>query len=208
LAEFVVRAVHQDGLDQAGLASSSSVSASGWGVVGAGGTTAKNDMAVRIAPRDDSGGGTVEIDARKVCGWAAALMALIAVAMEPSVPFLKPSGIERPEPSAVGLRLGGAGADGGPADEVGDVLGVMGSSSSVASGEAKIQHVAQERAREAQAGGDVVRTVKMRIHDQAFQPTVVRGFSKYTRITIITRSDTSRASGTVSRRSRDRRQRR
>jgi hypothetical protein len=99
---------------------------------------------------------------RKVWDCAAALMALVAEAMDPSVPFLKPRGH-----LPVGLRLGGAGADGGPADQVGDVLRRDGIEQLGGRGQAEVEHVAQEGAGEPQAGGDVVRTVEVRIHHEA-----------------------------------------
>jgi len=51
-----------------------------------------------------------------------------------------------------------------------------------------------KRAAEAQAGGDVVRAVEMRVHHQPLPADSGARLSKYTRITIITRSATSRAS--------------
>jgi hypothetical protein len=68
----------------------------------------------------------------------------------------------------VGLGFGGAGADGTPADEVGDVLRRDGIEKLGGGGQAEVEHVAQEGAAEAEAGGDVVRAVEVRVHDEAF----------------------------------------
>ena len=51
-------------------------------------------------------------------------------------------------------------------------------------GESFAQHADQRLAREQQALADVVAAVDVGVVDQPFQPTVVRGFSKYTRITM------------------------
>jgi hypothetical protein len=100
---------------------------------------------------------------RKVCGCAAALMALMAVG---AVLEAERHGKARGH-LPVRLRLRGARTDGRPADEVGDVLRRDGVEQLRRGGQAEIEHIAQERAGEAQAGADVVRAVEMRIHDQA-----------------------------------------
>ena len=54
---------------------------------------------------------------------AAERIASMAIWTLPEVPFLKPTGQERPRGQlAVHLALGGARADGAPADQVGDIL--------------------------------------------------------------------------------------
>ena len=77
------------------------------------------------------------------------------------------------------LRFSGARADGGPADEVGDVLRCDGIEQFGGGGQAEIEDIAKKGAGEAQAGGNVMGAVEARVHDRGpFQPTVVRGFSK------------------------------
>jgi hypothetical protein len=58
----------------------------------------------------------------KACGAAAATTASAATFTPPSVPFLKPTGQDRPRPAGGGSGSRWCGADGAPAHQVGDVL--------------------------------------------------------------------------------------
>ena len=65
------------------------------------------------------------------------------------------------------LRLGGAGADGTPGDEVGDVLGRDGVEQLGADGDAHRGEVAEELAGEAEALVDLERAVNVGVVDEA-----------------------------------------
>lgn len=91
------------------------------------------------------------------------------------------------------LRLGGARADGAPGDEVGEVLRGDRIERFGAAGQAELVEIDEELARDAQALLYVKGVVEVRVVDEPFQPTVVRGFSKYTRMTRKNVSWTSRA---------------
>ena len=67
----------------------------------------------------------------------------------------------------MGLRLGGARTDRGPADQVGDVLRRDGVEQLRSGGKPEVEHVAQEGARDPQARRDIVRAVEVRVHDEA-----------------------------------------
>ncbi len=132
---------------------------------------------------------------RKVCGWDAARMALIAVCTDPSVPFLNPRGMDRPE--AIWRCVCDSAVRAPMADQQmrsAMYCGVIGSRSSVA--------VGSPRSRTSRRNPRAIRSPAAMSLDPSslgsmmspFQPTVVLGFSKYTRITIMTRSATSRAS--------------
>ena len=164
-----MRAVDEDGFGEAGFGEELLGLCDVRGrVVGAVGAAAEDDVTVGIAARDDGGGGTVEIDAEESLGGGGGL-----------------DGVDRGRDGAVGavfeterhretgghlavrLRFGGAGADGGPADQVGDVLRRDGVEQLGGGGQAEVEDVAEESAREAQAGGDIVRTVEVGVHHEA-----------------------------------------
>ena len=76
----------------------------------------------------------------------------------------------------MGLGLRGAGTDGAPADEVGDVLRGDGIEELGGGGEAEVEDVAEKGAAETEAGGDVVGAVEMRVHDEALPADGGAGF--------------------------------
>ena len=166
----VVRAVDQDGFGEPGFGEELLGLGDVRGrVVGTGGAAAENDVTIGIAAGDDGGGGAVEIDAEKSLGLGGGLDGVdgggdgtIGAVFE----------TERHRQTrghlAVGLRFGGAGADGGPADEVGDVLRGDGIEELGGGGQTEIEDVAQERAGEPEAVGDVVGAVEMRVHHKTF----------------------------------------
>ena len=82
------------------------------------------------------------------------------------------------------LALGGARADGSPADQAGDVLRRDHVEEFGAGGHAHLGQIEEQVAREAQAVVDLVGLIEIWIVDEALPADVVRGFSKYTRITI------------------------
>ena len=61
---------------------------------------AQDHVAVRVAAGADNGGMAGLVTDRKWCGWLAARMASTAIFRLPSVPFLKPTGQDRPEASS------------------------------------------------------------------------------------------------------------
>ena len=78
----------------------------------------------------------------------------------------------------VDLRLRGACPDGAPADEIGEIEKAGGVEEFGGGGEPQSIDVEQHLACQMQSPIDVVAAVQVRIEDQPFQPTVVRGFSK------------------------------
>ena len=102
----------------------------------------------------------------------------------PSVPFLKPTGHRQARGElAVDLALGRARADRAPGDRVGDVLRRDRVEELGPDGEPELEHLEQQPAGEAQpfvpTSNEPSRCGSLII---PFQPVVVRGFSKYTRI--------------------------
>ena len=72
-------------------------------------------------------------------------IASTAMRMVPSVPFLKPTGHESPEASSpVSLAFGGARPDRAPADQVGDVRGLIRSRNSVPAGKSHVVDLQQQ----------------------------------------------------------------
>ena len=124
-------------------------------------------MAVGIAAGDDGGGRSVHADAQESLGLGGGpdgvdggLEVAIGAVLE-SEGHRKARGH-----LPVGLRFGGAGADGAPADEVGDVLRSDRVEHLGGRRQAEIEHVPQESAGEPQPLGDVVRAVQPWVHDQ------------------------------------------
>src|ERR1039457_1231601 len=116
---------------------------------------------------------------RKVWGWDAARIALIAVWTEPSVPFLKPRGIERPD--AIWRCVCDSAVRAPTADQhmrSAMYCGVTGSRSSVAVGMPRSRTSRRNRRailRPEAMSFDPSRWGSMM---RPFQPTVVLGFSK------------------------------
>ena len=105
---------------------------------------------------------------RKEWGDRHETMASSADWQSPSVPFLNPTGMERPLAisrwvcdSVVRAPMAAQG------DEVGDVLRYDGVEKFGRGGQAELADVEQESARALQAGGDVVGAVEMRVGDEA-----------------------------------------
>ncbi len=164
-----MRAVDEDGFGEVGFGEELlGLGDVGGRVVGAGGAAAKDDVAIGIAAGDDGGGGAVEVDAEEGLGLGGGLDgvdrggdgAVGAV-------FETERHREAGGHLAVGLRFGGAGADGGPADEVGDVLWGDGVEKFGGGGQAEVEDVAEECAGEPEAVGDVVGAVEMRVHHES-----------------------------------------
>ena len=148
-------------------------------VVGAGGAAAEHHVAVRVAAGHDGGGGTVEVDAEKglrlrrgLDGVDRGLKGAVGAVLEAE------GHREARGHLPVGLRLGRAGADGAPADEVGHVLRRDRIEEFRGGGEAEIEHIAQKSTSEAQTGGDIVGAVEVRVHDQALPAHGRAGFLK------------------------------
>ena len=97
----------------------------------------------------------------------------------PSVPFLKPTGQERPLTQlAMHLAFRGARADGAPAHQFGDVLRRDQVEELAAGGHAHLGEIEQQLARHAQPLVDAKLPSRCGSLMRPFQPTVVRGFSK------------------------------
>ena len=79
---------------------------------------------------------------------------------------------------AVGLALGGAGANRGPTDEVGNVLRGDGVEEFGGGGDAEGDDFAEEAARLTEAFGDVAGAVEVGVHDEAFPANGGAGFFK------------------------------
>jgi len=79
---------------------------------------------------------------------------------------------------AVGLALGGAGADGGPADQIGNVLGRDGVQQFGSGGHAQFDDLAQKTACDPEPLRYVARAVQIRIHDEALPADRGAGFLK------------------------------
>jgi hypothetical protein len=112
-------------------------------------------------------------------GFCAERIPSIATCTPPPVPFLKPTGIDRPDASSRCTWLSEVRAPIAP-HEIRSArnCGVIGSRNSVPVGRPDLEHVEQEAPRAAQALVDVELAVERGVVDQPFQPTVVRGFSK------------------------------
>jgi hypothetical protein len=123
----------------------------------------------------------------------------MAMRMLPSVPFLKPTGHDRPEASSRWTCDSVVRAPIAPqAIRSAVYCGVIVSRNSVAQGSPRsLISRSRPRARRS-AFVDAEAVVEARVVDQPFHPTVVRGFSKYTRITI-RRSFSKRAASFCSR---------
>src|SRR5690606_2278761 len=139
----------------------------------------QDDVAVGVAAGDDGGGLALDVDAEESLGLRGGLDGVdgdgeSAVGAVFEAERHGQAGGHLP----VGLRFGGAGADRRPADEVGDVLRRDRIEQLGGGGQAEIENLAQERAGEAQAAGDVVRAVEMRVHDQALPADGGAGFFK------------------------------
>src|SRR5712691_2217264 len=122
---------------------------------------------------------------RKRWGWATARSASMAICTPPSVPFLKPTGIDSAEASSRCTWLSVVRAPIAPQVTRSAMnCGVMGSRNSQPAGTPSAARSSSSRrarrspsliANEPSRRGSLIRP---------FQPTVVRGFSKYTRMTI------------------------
>ena len=131
---------------------------------------------------------------RKLCGLAADFMALIATSMLPSVPFLKPTGVDRP------LAISRWVCDSVVRAPIAYQLirsarywGESGSSASDPAGSPRCANAS--RSSRASVMPSSMRNVSSMCGSlmNPFQPAEVRGFSKYTRITRKSVSSTSRA---------------
>ena len=104
----------------------------------------------------------------KACEAAAARTASTATWMLPSVRFLKPIGIERPEPSWRWVWLSVVRAPIAPQATVSEMYcGVIGSRNSQPTGRPSVEHLEQQLAGDPQAGVDVAGAVEVRVVDQA-----------------------------------------
>ena len=102
------------------------------------------------------------------CGERADRTASTAIWMVPSVPFLKPTGMERPGGEfAVDLALRRPGADGDPRGEIRDVLRQLRVEELAGGRQAQFRDIEQELPREAEALVDVIALVEVGVVDEA-----------------------------------------
>lgn len=116
---------------------------------------------------------------RKLCGWATDCRALTATSRLPSVPFLKPTGQERPED--ISRWVWDSVVRAPMADQLMQswmYCGEIGSSASVASG--RPISASSTSSRRAMCRPSSISKEPLRCGSliRPFQPTVVRGFSK------------------------------
>ena len=105
---------------------------------------------------------------RKDCGAAAAAQASRAICSDPSVPFLKPTGMDRPEASWRWIWLSVVRAPMAPQlTRSATYCGLMGSRNSVATGSPSSPAAIRNRRAAYRPGLDVVAAVQVRIVDQA-----------------------------------------
>ena len=104
----------------------------------------------------------------KMCGWRAEIIALSATRRPPSVPFLKPTGIDRPLAISRCVWLSVVRAPiAAQLNRSAMYCGTIGSSSSLAQGRPSSLMSSRMRRASSQAGGDVARAVEVRVVDQA-----------------------------------------
>ena len=166
---IIVRAIDEDGLGQASFGEEGlGLGEVGGRVVGAGGAAAEDDVAMGITAGDDGGGGAVEVDTEESLRLAGGFDGVDGGLERAISAVLKTNGHrETGRHLTMRLRLGGAGTNGAPANEIGDVLRGDGIEELRGGGQAEIENIAQETAAETEAGGDVVRAVEMRIHHES-----------------------------------------
>ena len=133
------------------------------------------------------------VNARKLCGWEAERMASMAMRILPSVPFLKPTAQDRPEASSRCTWLSVVRAPIAPQLIRSETYcGDIRSRYSVAAG----IPLSLSSSNSLRASLRPLLILKLPSRSGSlmspFQPTVVRGFSKYTRMTI-SRSSESRS---------------
>ena len=88
---------------------------------------------------------------RKLCGWALERMASMAIWTPPSVPFLKPTGMDRPEASSRCTWLSVVRAPMAPQDTRSEMnCGEIGIQELAAGGQSQLHQVEQQPARQAQ----------------------------------------------------------
>lgn len=168
LGGVVVGAVNKDGFVEPGLFEL------GLGVgdvrrveIGSSRSAPQDDVAGGITSRDHGRGRAIEIDSEESLGLSGGLNR-VECGFEGAVGAVLET--ERHGQAGghltMGLRFRGARADGGPADKIGDVLGRDRIEELRGGGQAEIEHFPQKGAAGAQAGGDIVGAVEMRIHDE------------------------------------------
>jgi hypothetical protein len=134
-------------------------------------------VAVGVAARGDDRAEPLLGDAEELVRCAAARTASMAICTPPSVPFLKPTGIERPDASSRCTWLSVVRAPIAPHDTRSEVnCGEIGRGTRTRRQPSSFEVEQEPRARRRPS---LMRSsVEVGIVDQPFQPTVVRGFSK------------------------------
>ncbi|GAB4005915.1 hypothetical protein GCM10029992_55140 [Glycomyces albus] len=174
LADVVLAAVGVAGVDDQSLGHVEFVEqgervANGFGpVVGAAASAAQDDVAVGVAAGRHDRAAAVFVDAEEdvlARGRAAAVDGGHHVAVGGVLEAHRHR--QSRDELAVDLALGRAGADGAPGDGVGDVLGAGRLEELAGDRQARVQHLEQDLAGQAQAQFHVVGAVEVRVVDQA-----------------------------------------
>jgi len=138
-------------------------------VVGALTSATEDDVAPRIARGADDAGDAVLVHAEESVGVTGGLHGVNGHLKAAVGPVFESDGHgEAAGHFAVGLGLGGAGADGGPGDKIGDVLGDDGIEELGSGGQAHAGDFEQEGTGAAQAGFYVVSAVEVGVVDESF----------------------------------------
>ncbi len=137
-------------------------------VVGTVGSTAEDDVAVGVAGGGDGGGDALFGDAEEGLWFGGGADGVDGGDDIPADGVFEADGHGKAGGHlAVGLAFAGAGPDGGPGDEVGDVLGGDGVEEFGGGRDAEFDDLAEEAPGEVEALGDVVGAVEVGVHDEA-----------------------------------------
>lgn len=146
-------------------------------IVGATGTAAQDDVAIGVALGCDGVGLSGVIDPEKSLFLAGSFDGVDGDGEAAVGAVFKAEGHgESRGHLTVGLAFGGAGSNGGPADEVGDVLRCNGVEEFGGGGHAQGDDFAQEAAGLTEAFRDVAGTVELGIHDESLPADGGAGF--------------------------------
>ncbi len=149
------------------------------GIVGAAGTAAEDDVAVGVALGGDGVGLSGVVDPEKGLFLAGGFDGVDGDGESAVGAVFEAEGHrETGGHLAVGLALGGAGANRGPADEVGNVLRGDGVEEFGGGGDPEGDDFAEEAARLTEAFGDVAGAVEVGVHDESFPADGGAGFFK------------------------------
>jgi len=168
---------HEVGGDAGILEDGHGMGDAGGVVVGSAGSAAEDDVAVWVAGGGDGGGDALVGDAEEGLWFGGCADGVDGGDDITADGVFEADGHgEAGGHLAVGLAFAGAGPDGGPGDEVGDVLGGDGVEEFGGGGDAEFDDFAEEAPGEVEALGDVVGAVKVGVHDEALPADGGAGF--------------------------------